>query len=345
MTPKNKLKSHYEVIVIGAGPAGLAAARILKEAGKEVVILEKNKVIGKKVCAGGLTHKDLESGIPKDIISREFSSVLLHSHHKISRVRIEIPLAYTIDREVLGKWQYSIVKKLGVPLVTSTVIKVDQEKVYLNSGQEVSFDYLIGADGASSVVRRSLNLESKNLLVAFHYVVPKQMQDMELFVNVEKYGFTYLWIFPHQNFTSIGTGIDVTQRSKISDIKPKLEDFIKSKKIDLSKCQYESAPINYDYQGFEFGNMFLIGDAGGFTAPLTGEGIYNAIVTGEEVARKIIAPEYDTPKIQNILKYQNIQKRVLRLAQGMGNAADFFADAFMEVIHYRFVNKVAMDIL
>ena len=108
---------------------------------------------------------------------------------------------------------------------------------------------------------------------------------------------------------------------------------------------FESAPINYDYRGMEFGKIFLVGDAGGFTFPLTGEGIYSAITTGEEVARKIIAPEYDIPKIKNILKFQEIQRKIIRMGESLGKNSDFIADAALEVVHYRFLNKLAMQIL
>ena len=47
---------HHEVVVVGAGPAGLKAAELLGKAGKDVLVIEKNKEerIGDKPCAGGL---------------------------------------------------------------------------------------------------------------------------------------------------------------------------------------------------------------------------------------------------------------------------------------------------
>lgn len=51
------MREGVETIVVGAGPAGLRAAQVLAEAGREVLVLEKNTEIGLKTCAGGLTRK------------------------------------------------------------------------------------------------------------------------------------------------------------------------------------------------------------------------------------------------------------------------------------------------
>ena len=81
----------YDVIIIGAGPAGLSAAKILAENGKTVLVLEKNKVIGPKVCAGGLTTKDFKLGINKKIADKFFSKSGDHFHEKsVDEARLSI---------------------------------------------------------------------------------------------------------------------------------------------------------------------------------------------------------------------------------------------------------------
>ena len=49
----------YDVIIVGAGPAGLRCAEILGQSKLSVLLLEKNAKMGQKVCAGGITRKDL----------------------------------------------------------------------------------------------------------------------------------------------------------------------------------------------------------------------------------------------------------------------------------------------
>jgi len=71
----------YDVIIIGAGPAGLICAKTLALAGKEVLVLEKNDVIGPKICAGGLTTKDLKIGIPA-LMGTNFNKVVINTPHQ-----------------------------------------------------------------------------------------------------------------------------------------------------------------------------------------------------------------------------------------------------------------------
>ena len=54
--------------------------------------------------------------------------------------------------------------------------------------------------------------------------------------------------------------------------------------FSLAKEQAQADYINYDYQGWSFGRIFLISDAAGLASGLTGEGIYPAIISGEETA-------------------------------------------------------------
>jgi len=68
--------------------------------------------------------------------------------------------------------------------------------------------------------------------------------------------------------------------------------------IDTGNLKSESMKGNADYKGWEFGNIFLAGDAGGFLNPLTTEGIYYAITSGEGVAKAILGD----PKGRAIMK-------------------------------------------
>ena len=65
----------FDIIIVGAGPAGLKCAHTLIKANNKlkVLVLEKNKDIGPKICAGGLTGKDLQSfSIPDKLIEFRF---------------------------------------------------------------------------------------------------------------------------------------------------------------------------------------------------------------------------------------------------------------------------------
>lgn len=74
---------YYEVVIIGAGPAGLKCAEVLAKKGKKVLLLEKNSIFGDKTCAGGLTLKDLKLGIPDKIIQKNLTRLFFIHPFKI----------------------------------------------------------------------------------------------------------------------------------------------------------------------------------------------------------------------------------------------------------------------
>ena len=139
-----------------------------------------------------------------------------------------------------------------------------------------------------------------------------------MFINPDLFGPVYAWIFPHKNLSLIGCMGDFKRKLhkpalnlKIPDIKKNFDEWCK-KRFDIKKAKFQTAMINYDYKGYEFGNKFLIGDAGGFASGLTGEGIYFAIKSGEDVANKIINKKYDCFNIKHILHLKSFEEKILR---------------------------------
>jgi geranylgeranyl reductase len=161
-------------------------------------------------------------------------------------------------------------------------------------------------------VRKHLGLDSKKILQAFQYILPKKFPDLVIFVGPDKFGPVYAWIFPYAKTTSIGTGADLTYKGiKLNAVKQNFDAWSKKKGFDTTNTEFQAHIINYDYQGYNFGKKFLIGDAGGFASGLTGGGMYQAMISGRDVAKKIIAPKYDCKEIQSILHTKAIEEAIL----------------------------------
>ncbi|MFC1727950.1 NAD(P)/FAD-dependent oxidoreductase [Nanoarchaeota archaeon] len=309
----------YETVIVGAGPAGLRCAEILAQNGKEVLVLEKGKVIGDKVCGGLLSLNDLELGIPNKIIQKKYKKITIRTPFKDTEVKLDKSFLATIDRKDLGKWMFDKTKKAGAEIrIKSAVTKINDKFIVVND-KKIKYKYLIGADGANSIVRKHLNVKTDKFLEAFHYICNRKTKDFEIIVDPDKFGPGYLWVFPYKNTTSIGTGGDVIKKLnkpvfnlKICDIRKNLDGWCKKKKINTKKAKFQAAMINYDYKGHKFGNKFLIGDAGGFASGLTGEGIYFAIKSGEEIAKKIIDKKYNCPYIKHMIKVKKLEEGFLR---------------------------------
>lgn len=305
-----------KVVIVGGSVGGLKTAEELAKKKIDVLVLEQKPAIGYKVCAGFLSPKALALlKLPNSKLQRKFKSFIVKTLNRTNQVRMPATIA-TIDRADLHKLMAKRAKTAGAEIRTNAkVTKIQKNHVIVNNKEKIHFDYLVGADGSNSIVRKSLGLKTENILSAFQYITPKKFKNLELIFDFDRFGSAYLWIFPYKDSTSIGTGADLSPKSKksVREVKLELDKFCKPL-FDIKKTRFESALINYDYRGYKFGNRFLIGDAGGFASGLTGEGMIFAMLSGIDVAKLIMNPKYKPVNIKHILLIKRIEEGVLRLA-------------------------------
>ncbi len=311
----------YDVVIVGAGPGGLRCAEVLGKAGKNVLLVEKKEIIGPKICAGGLTRKAIaylhDIGLPKSIIEQEFDGLLFRINSFKTRINFGETFLYTIKRESLGQWQAQKLNNLKNVTVTigDLVTKIEKDFVMINKDHNVKYDFLIGADGSNSMVRKFLDLDTSMFGVAYQYMIPTkkgEYEDIEIIFDSKFFHAWYGWIFPYENITSIGTGY-FPKIMSAKDSMEKFDKWLKKEKIDIKNSKMEAHPINCDYQGYQFDNIFLVGDAAGFASGFTGEGIYQAIISGDEVAKVILDEKYVSKMIPEILHEKRVHEILLRL--------------------------------
>jgi flavin-dependent dehydrogenase len=313
-----------EHLIVGGGPAGLRAAQVLAGAGREVLVVEKRPEIGPKVCAGGLTPKAArllrELGLPSDI----GLSSLGHVGFAGGRVGVLDPaqtLIRTIPRRQLGQVQLGWALAAGAEVRTGVAVtEIDLQARRARIGANgLAWRHLIGADGADSAVRRALGLRSRRAYFAAEYnVAGVRLDPLRAECDPDRLAGGYFWVFPHERYTSIGV-VAAKRSVRPAALRRYLDRQMEGLGLADAGAPFEGATLEVECRGFHFaGDVHLAGDAAGAPSALTAEGIYPALVTGEEVALSILDPAFPSPGTKRWLR---VKRRHDRLARALRHPA------------------------
>ncbi|MDH3347430.1 MAG: NAD(P)/FAD-dependent oxidoreductase [Desulfobulbaceae bacterium] len=325
--------TNYDAIIIGAGPGGLACAKFLAENGAKVIVIERKRVIGPKVCAGGITWDGLIRRVPEKLVERGFPTQHVFSALQQAVITENNPIIATVDRFKLGQWMARAAIDAGAEIIVDTrVTKINSSSIEAVTGKNKNkitlfYKNLVGADGSSSIVRNYLKLPTKLVGFGINYQIPGNYENMEWHLKNDIFSYGYGWIFPHSDTLSIGAyGPRGCLPPKV--FHNNLINWAADKGFDLTPHRTEAALVNFDFQGFQFNNIYLVGDAAGLASGLTGEGIYPAIISGEAAAKTILDPNYQAIEIKDMVRKQNLHYRVIRLSQ----QNRFLSGATMEIL-------------
>jgi len=310
--------SKYDVVIIGGGPGGLSCAATLARCGAKIMLLERKQNIGRKVCAGGITWHGLIKQVPESLIQRTFPEQHIYSNWQKICFRKQNPIIATVNREELGRWMMKEAIKEGAHIRTGCYVKniTGQSLTATDENGKtftLGFEHLVGADGSTSIVRRHLGIPTEKLGVGINYQIEGNYKHMEWHLNTALFGSGYSWIFPHRETVSIGAY--VTRDTITPDrLKRSLVSWATTRGFDLTNASTKAEFINFDYRGCQFDNTWLVGDAAGLASGLTGEGINPAIISGEEVARKIIDPCHPAEPLTRMVKKHRKHTKIVALA-------------------------------
>lgn len=306
----------FDVVIIGAGPGGLRCAEILGNSKKKVLLVDKKKVIGPKVCAGGITGSNIQHfELPPKIIDHSYNKIKIYVGNKHKYLKQKESFVYTADRLNLGQYQLTKLNKKYVTVLKNTTISlIGKDYVQTTKGDKFGFEKLIGADGSNSIVRKYLNIDTKKVAVGIQYKIPTKNTDkieFEMIANAKMFHSGYTWIFPHKDYVFYGAMCN-PKKFSVNKLKENFHSWLDSRGINYSGYEYSAHTINFDYQGVKFDNVFLIGDAAGLASGITGEGIQQALISGEEVAKLIINPQHEMKLLKSVLRVKRIQEYCLK---------------------------------
>lgn len=283
-------------MIVGAGPAGTAAAWRLSSRGKRCILIDKAVFPREKVCGGVLSGRaaDLLTGSGM-MTEEQLDDLTLARHSSLSlwdrgeRLRtftssgssVSIISRLRLDSVLLER-----AASAGAEVITSEeVIEITASSVRTASGREFRFLHLVGADGCNSTVRRLLfGRAGRRSGFGLECLVPLSgagaySGELEIHFGYIPYG--YIWLFPDSKKVCIGAGA-VGSPVSAAGVRSALTDFLASRGIDSDAFPIVGAPIPSlaVHRSMGADNVYLIGDAAGLVDQVSGEGIGFAVESG-----------------------------------------------------------------
>lgn len=293
----------FDVIVVGAGPAGSSAAESLAAKGKRVLVVEKDREIGRNIlCAEGISRRFSEMVKPGSSIATEIRKIRLIVEDQIDfTVYSDIPFGYILERRIFDRLLFErALEKGAIPLVNAKFVNLEKTNgvfrvTILEKGQyrEYSCNWVIGADGPGSSVgkKAGLDVEVKKGFVHYCYQVylfdPSIEGDTIVFYySAELTPGGYAWVFPKKKgFANVGIGVETSWEEAEYNLKLFLEKYFPQGKI--GGFLRGIVPFGGLAMQMSKDNVILVGDAGRLADPMSGGGIANAYISGKLAAEAV----------------------------------------------------------
>ena len=302
----------FDVVVVGAGPAGAAAALALGGSGLRVGIVDKAELPRYKTCGGGVLQRasamlpvDIRSAVERDC----FAAELVHHDPALRFVcRRDQPVISMVMRDEFDHLLTRAAVSAGAQLMEKTTVSDvvtsnDHVELTTNAGT-LRARFVIAADGAASVIaRKTSRPELRDVVPALEAEVTFPDEKMKALLETARFDFGfvpagYAWVFPKRNHLSIGV---LTTRKGAAN----LPEFYRRYLDHLGL----GAPLTEDRHGyiipcrprdrlFDLPRVLFVGDAAGLADPVTAEGITAGILSGQFAARAIREGRDDVRLVQ-----------------------------------------------
>ena len=306
---------NFDVIIVGAGPAGATAAKVLGEAGIATLLLDKAEFPRDKPCGGGISARVLNR-FP--YLADALARIPVRT---VSRVYFESPDGSAVDY-ASNEPLYVMIRRCEFDhLLRSLASSVECKTAMLrrmvtgNDGVSVSAEVggetaeyrcqiVLGCDGANSVVARSTGLRAGRVQAEYAIDMMEETPYDELDVRDRdrmyvyyriqgQYGYGY--VFPKQQHVNLGVGFKLDYylsqlRGRHYSYHQAFTDELKIKGLLEGESNEKNfrafpLPISGPLKRTYTDRALLAGDAGGFVNAFTAEGIYYAMVSGEHAGR------------------------------------------------------------
>lgn len=285
----------WDVIVIGAGPAGATAARVAAENGCRTLLLERAVIPRYKTCGGGLIGASLAAlppGLPLNVYDTAGRFTFSLNGTKERTLDCATPTCAMVYRSELDAALTELAAAAGAKVQDSTALTTLDEQdggtvtVKTNRGETLRARAVVGADGSASRVARYVGVECAQVDLALEAEVPVDARTAERWRGraLMEWGplpGSFGWVFPKGD---VCTGGVVAARGNPAALRAYKEDFLRRHGLlgprplhdtgHLTRCRRPDSPLAR-------GRVLVAGDAAALVDHWSREGISYALRSGD----------------------------------------------------------------
>jgi geranylgeranyl reductase family protein len=284
-----------KVAVLGGGPSGAFAAEKLAAAGARVTVFDE-KLAWEKPCGGGVTWKAysqypflFDTSTPKKIVTE---TVLAAPKSAPATLALDHPLLI-FSRYDLNSMLIDRAQKAGAQMEQTRVLGAERAgagwRLKTKSG-DFDADYCVMATGARNPLRSfGTELTAADTMSALGYYVPaaRERIDIQFLPNLEG----YIWVFPRCGHLSVGI---CGKGEPAAALRARLDRYMAEQGLSKQGATFYSHLLPcLDTPAWKRNRVagegwMAVGDAAGLVDPITGEGIYYALRSGDLAAQAIV---------------------------------------------------------
>ncbi|MCC5970770.1 MAG: geranylgeranyl reductase family protein [Pararhodobacter sp.] len=292
-----RMAERFDLIVVGSGPAGSAAATVAARAGLRVALVDKSAFPRDKLCGGAVTGRCvqyLDTIFGQQITPGLFRTLtrlrLAYKGETMGVIKDAPPLHMTMRRDFDAALHRHAAAAGAQVFAPARITRIDPAapRVELADGRVLEAALLIGADGCNSATARALfgrPFDPADVSFALEVELPRRKGQFRITeIDLAAANWGYGWVFPKNNSITVGVGgMHLRNPDMKIHMRSYLEQFVSAQEAEtaMQGCKGAFLPAGVYRKVPGAGRVLLAGDAAGLVDPVTGEGIAWAMRSGQ----------------------------------------------------------------
>jgi geranylgeranyl reductase family protein len=288
----------YDLVVVGAGPAGATCARAAALAGLRVLLLDKARFPRAKPCAGALSCQalhQLDLPLPENLVEREFTGGRLWYKDRCIEAHKPYRAGVLVRRERFDAWLVEQAAAAGAEVRLGQAVRSvadNNGRVLARTADDtLSGRFLVVAEGASGRLKTAVRPPDRprdyTFCVCADIESPEAMGDVPMDIRFGIARAGYGWVFSRRGEVSIGIG---EQGDRLTNPVALMHALLAANGFPATtRLVGHKIPMGGVPRRVAAGRILLAGDAAGFADAILGEGIAYALASGRLAGERLAA--------------------------------------------------------